>query len=346
MDKRGFRLRTTAAPALILPILLIPTLFSPHCYAEIPEAFDEQDDRYPEPLEPGKIDLAQEVMTRSVNDAARWLDSFFLDERFIAEEAYTRIRLTPSLFFEEGEAAKFKFRVNAKINVPRFNEKLKLTISGNSDESDDDFRAGTFPDASQNTDDETNIGLQYIFRAKDKINTSLSTGVKLFNEHGVDVFVGPRLRKTFDLDDWQLRATERIRWYTDIGWESLTRFDFERLIHDNLFFRGTVDGRWREEDDGYRYEIRPTLTQRLRSKAAVEYQWNNVFETRPNHRLDEVDFRVRYRQRKWRKWLFFEINPQLAFRNDDEFRPTPGIEFRLEASFGGLEIKRLDRSDD
>lgn len=334
-----------ASLAAFLPPLII-SLAPALLHAQVPQASEADDAAYLEPEVPGNIDKAQEVMTESVNDAARWLDSFFLDERFVEEEAFTRIRLTPSAFFEEGEAARFKFRVNAKINVPHFNRKLKLTISGNSDEAEDDFRAGTFPDASQDTDDETNIGLQYFFRAKDKVNTSLSTGVKLFNEHGVDVFVGPRLRVTFDLDSWQLRATERIRWYTDIGWESLTRFDFERLLRDDLFFRGTIDGRWREEDEGYRYELRPTLTHRLRNKAAVEYQWNNVFETRPNHRLEEVNFRARYRQRKWRKWLFFEINPQLSFRNDDEFRPTPGIEFRLEASFGGLDGERHDRSDD
>lgn len=344
MDKRGLRQRITAGLTVLLPSLIIS--FAPaRLHAELPEASDTDDTGYLEPQEPGNIDKAQEVMTESVNDAARWLDSFFLDERFVEEEAFTRIRLTPSVFFEDGEAAKFKFRVNAKINVPHFNRKLKLTISGNSDEYEDNFRAGAFPDATRDTDDETDIGLQYTFRDKNTINTSLSTGVKLLKEHGVDVYIGPRLRKTFDFENWQLRATERIRWYTDIGWESLTRFDLERLLRDDLFFRGTIDGRWREEDEGYRYELRPTLTHRLRNKAAVEYQWNNVFETRPNHRLEEVNFRARYRQRKWRKWLFFEINPQLAFRNDDEFRPTPGIEFRLEASFGGLDNER-DRKDD
>ena len=52
---------------------------------------------------------------------------------------------------------------------------------------------------------------------------------------------------------------------------------------------------------------------------------------------------MRYRQRIWRKWLFFEVNPQVAFRNDDDFRNTPGIEFRLEASFGGLEELRKNK---
>jgi hypothetical protein len=136
--------------------------------------------------------------------------------------------------------------------------------------------------------------------------------------------------------DTQLRFTERVRLYTDIGWESVTGFDVESLLPGDLFFRGTVEGRWREEDEGYRYELLPTIAQQLQSKAAIEYQWYTTFVTEPKHRLEQTTLRLRYRQRKWRKWLFFEINPQLAFVNDDNLKPTPGIEFRIEASFGGL----------
>ncbi|MDT8387273.1 MAG: hypothetical protein RQ736_07145 [Thiogranum sp.] len=289
-----------------------------------------------EPEEPNPIDRARDVVSTNVNDVARWLDSFFLDERFVSEEAFTRIRIAPGAFFEEGESPKPKFSLNAKINVPRFNERLKLTISGDTDDRPDESTERSFS-TTRTEEDEANIGLEYTLRDKLKINTSISTGVKFGREHIIDTYIGPRLRRTFILDDAQLRFTERIRWYTDIGWESITRLDYERTLPKELFFRGTVSGRWREEDPGYRYEIRPTIFQALRRRAAVEYQWNTLFETRPSHRLEETNLRLRYRQQKWRKWLFFEINPQLAFRNDDDFRPTPGIEFRIEASFGGPE---------
>ena len=62
-----------------------------------------------------------------------------------------------------------------------------------------------------------------------------------------------------------------------------------------------------------------------------------MFFTKSKFHLNETVLRTRYRQRIWRKWLFYEVNPQVAFRNNDDFRYTPGIEFRLEASFGGLE---------
>ena len=288
-------------------------------------------------------------MSESVNEAAQWVDAFFGDERFTSEEAYSRIRLTPSVFFEEGEAPKYKFRVNAAVRVPRLSKRLRLVIADTSADDESVLIRNNFPEAQQTEDDATAVGFQYFLRSKRKLNTSVSAGIKIGSGHIVDFFVGPRLRKTWPFEIWQIRFTERVRWYTDIGWESRTRFDFERLFSPDLFFRTTTDLRWRKQDyndEGFRLEAGPTLTQRLDSKTAVDYQWNNVFKSKPNTRLDETALRARYRRNFLRKWLFFEINPQLAFRNDDDFRATPGIEFRVEASFGGLDDLRKERHTD
>ena len=170
--------------------------------------------------QPNQVDRAQEAMSQSVNDAAKWFDAFFGDERFVAEEAYSRIRLTPSVFFEEGEATDYKFRVNAKIKVPRMSKKLRLVIADTSEDEETVLAQETFPEARQSDSDATAIGLQYFLKTKNKLNTSVSAGIKIGSGHVVDFFLGPRVRKTWDFDIWQIRFTERVRWYTDIGWES------------------------------------------------------------------------------------------------------------------------------
>ncbi len=354
MNDRARLLQQTINALATLGIALVLAVLPGPAGAETPQAVDEGEaplavDRDLESLEPTGIDLAQQAIGESVNDAAKWFDAFFGDERYVAEEAYSRIRLAPSVFFEEGEATDLKFRVNAKIRVPRLSKRLRIVIADTSEDEETVLAKETFPDARTSDNDATALGVQYFLRTRNRLNASVTAGVKVGSGHVIDFFIGPRLRKTWGFDTWQIRFTERVRWYTDIGWESRTRFDFERLFTDKLFFRATTDVRWREEDyseDGFRIEAGPTLTQRLRRKAAIDYQWINVFNTRPNSRLDETTLRARYRKRIWRKWLFYEINPQVAFRNDDDFRNTPGIEFRLEASFGGLENLRMPRQQD
>lgn len=290
----------------------------------------EDDDAYLLPQKMTAMDKTQSVVSDGVNDFARWIDSFFDDERAIAEDASTRLRLSQALILEEGEAARLKTRVNVKLNVPRFKNRLKLFVTD--EDLKEDQTSAIANNAFNETENDTQLGLQYFAKDSEKNNLSLSTGIKL---ESLEVFAGPRYRRTMRLDGWQLRFTQRVRWYTSRGWESTTRFDLERLLSPKILFRNTVEGRWREQDKGYRYEINPTLIQSLHRKKALEYQWGNFFRTRPAHRFEESVLRIRYRQRFWRKWLFYEVAPQVAFRNDDDFDPTPGINFLLEVVFGG-----------
>ena len=82
----------------------------------------------------------------------------------VAEEAYSRIRLTPSVFFEEGEATDYKLRVNAKIRVPRMSKRLRLVIGDTSEDEESVLTSETFPAARQSENDSTAIGLQYFVK--------------------------------------------------------------------------------------------------------------------------------------------------------------------------------------
>jgi hypothetical protein len=284
-------------------------------------------------------DRVQASISENINGAAQWIDSFFDDERFIAEDATTKLRFGESVFLEAGDSPEYKTKINLSIHIPRTKKRLRLFIAS---EDDTDKTPDTLFNRVETSEDTSAAGIQFFAKATRRKNLSLTAGIKL---ESTELFIGPRYRLTIPIDDdWQARFTQRVRWYTSMGWESTTRLDFERLLSDRLFFRHTLDGRWREEDEGYRFEIRPTLIQKLHNGKAIEYQWNTLFKTRPKHRLESSIVRVRFRRNFLRKWLFYEANPQVAFRNDEDFEPKLGITFQLEIVFGGKD-KRKGRRD-
>ena len=283
-------------------------------------------------------DRIQRSISENINGAAQWIDSFFDDDRFIAEDATTKLRLGESVFLEHGDSLEYKTKVSLSFKIPKTKKRLRVFVA-----SEDD--TNKTPDALFNrvedSEETSAAGVQYFAKTSKKRNLSLTTGIKLDSR---EFFIGPRYRRTFKFDTWNLRFTQRLRWLSKKGWEATTRFDYERLLGEKLFFRHTVEGRWRDEDEGYQYEIRPSLVQQLRSKKPIEYQWNNLFKTSPNHRLDSSVLLVRYRRNLKRKWLFYEINPQIAFRNDEDFEPKAGITFQIEVVFGGKDfLKRRDK---
>lgn len=289
------------------------------------------------PAEQYAADRMQRSISENINSAARWIDSFFDDDRYIAEDATTKLRFGQSAFLEYGESPEYKTKVNLSIDIPHTKKKLRVFIAN---EDDTNKTPDTLFNRVDTSEDTSAAGVQFFAKASDKQNLSLTAGIK---PESVEFFVGPRYRYNLRLDSWQLRFTQRVRWFSSKGWEATTRFDFEHLLSDKLFFRQTLDGRWREEDDGYRYEIRPTLVQQLASGQLIEYQWNTQFKTSPNHSLESSIVRVRYRRNFLRKWLFYEVNPQLAFRNDEDFDPKVGITFQVEVVFGGKELFKRDK---
>jgi len=286
-------------------------------------------------------DEMQRSISENINHAAQWIDSFFDDDRYIAEDATTKLRFGESVFLEYGEGPEYKTRINLSIDIPHTKKRLRVFVASEDDTTKTPDELFNRVDTSEDT---SAAGVQFFAKRSNKTNLSLTTGIKL---ESTEFFIGPRLRYIVRLDDWQLRFTQRVRWFSSKGWEATTRFDFEHLLSDRLFFRQTLDGRWREEDEGYRYEIRPTLVQQLSNRKLIEYRWNTLFETRPRHRLESSVLQVRYRRNFLRKWFFYEINPQLAFRNDEDFDPKPGVTFQVEVVFGGKEfLKRYRQAPD
>lgn len=288
------------------------------------------------------VDKAHAGVSNGVLASANWLDSFFSDERVEAEQNRTRLKVALNFFSEEGEGLEFDPRINLRLVLPRFNNRLQLELARESEEdlvldSEDPLvrrsvRRRRFEDMEER---DFTAALRYFVKATRRANISMSAGLRIRGGIPVGLF-GPRLRQEINLKPWTLRFTQRLLWFTDTGLESNTRLDLERPLPMDLFFRTSAGFSWFEDRNNYFYDLRFLLFQPLSAKRSLGYEWNNFFELKdPNNHLEETNLRLRYRQRIWRDWLFFEVAPQLGFPKDRDFDLTPGILLRLDMFFGG-----------
>ena len=162
------------------------------------------------------------------------------------------------------------------------------------------------------SEDDDNVDASLALTAVDttKHNLSLRTGIK----SSPAWWLGPRYRFYAKLGPiWGFRFTQLLRWLTDDGWEFRSTFDFERKIGEDFFFRTTARGNYNQEDwddDGYDYRLQAKLFHYVTPNIGLRYEWINKFLTKPDNHLDEILLKFGYRQRIWRKWLFFEIGPE------------------------------------
>ena len=296
----------------------IPTA---HC-EELPSSGETTVDRY------------HDAISGGVTSAANWLDSFFYDEHYKEEENKTRLRLSISSFSEQGEGTDFNGKASLRLRLPYLENRLNLFIGA--DSGDLDTTESDWEDVEDEFtgDDEQNFTIGLRYNAKDTLrkNTSISGGVR-FSSGKPIVYVQPRYRYFKSLTNWDLRFIQKIGWYSDSGFESRSELKLDRLLTEELLFRTTAKLDWFEDEDGVYPQLRFILRKPLSKNRVLSMQWNNYFETKPSAVLDSSVLKLRYRQRLWRKWLWFEAAPQIAFPRDEDYDATSGIYLKLEANF-------------
>jgi len=284
------------------------------------------------------IDVIHSGLSRGLLSTATYLDSFFGDQRYESELNQSHVRFRYNVFLEEDTGPVHKADQEVRIVLPQLREKTHLVISGTPKEDNQFSAINTNSTTDQLTTGDSNVttALHYQVRETASQNFIVRAGLKLHKRKPA-ITLGPRYRVLIPLDHWTLRLVEDVVWRSDLGWLAKSTIDLERPLPRDFFFRASTEWVRTEHTKGYSYVVGANLRQPLSPRRALEYEWVNVFVTSPIHELAEVDLRIRYRQRIWRDWLYYELTPQYRYPRDRGFKATPGILFRLDMMFGHLE---------
>jgi len=278
-------------------------------------------------------------------DSAEWIDSFFKTENYTAEVNKTYVRFQLTGFAEDGEGFDVNTRFKVRLRLPNTEKRFRVTIASNPEEieREDGSSDDTTIERIEEVDDNLTAALEYFFLDRKQHNVKFAVGATIRNSSLVG-YGSTRYRYEVDVRRWTLRFVERLRWYSDNGWDSRSEIDFERPVFDHLFFRTKPSLTWKEEQDGLEYAWVTSLFHPLNNISALEYQFNTYFDTEISGRLTQSILRVNYRRQIWRRWLFLEIAPQLAWYESREFKTIAGIMARLEIFMGrfGRQIRGVD----
>ncbi len=258
------------------------------------------------------------------------MDSFFDDPRHLTESNTTRAKV--KLAFEYSRVDNFEFNpsIDLRLNVPNLEHKLNVLITANTDE-DFDTESTSTSGTSVADKDELSISLQYFMKTADKYNLSTSVGGSYDY-----LYAGIRYRYLQDFGLWQVRFTDRLRYYTDDGWENKAELDFERHISTNWFFRTILTAILAEEEEGIPQSAIIRTYHTINKDNALLYEVGTYFDTEPNYSMTDLQFKLRYRQRFYRDWLVLELQPYVTFPQDHDRETNPGFVAKLEFDFGYL----------
>jgi hypothetical protein len=269
-------------------------------------------------------------------EPALWFDNFFANDRIFDEGvAGTYVRWRNDFTYDEEESFEYKMRFNLSVELPGFQDRMRLTFEGDEDEDLRDIAPG-------NGDGTTNsLGLQLDLketaRSKFNVNVSLSPKIRF------------RYRYTYPIyKNVIMRLTQEVQRKEQIN-SARSLIDYEHTFKENFLFRSSTEGKVSEEFDGVDWLQAFVLYQRVNKKTSLSYEASVNGITEPWTLATNYRVGVRFRRNIHREWLFFEIAPEYTWpvtldqprlMIEKDRRSKWMIFFRLEFHFGNAYKKR------
>jgi hypothetical protein len=281
-------------------------------------------------------DETQVYVNTQFCEPALWFDNFFASDRVFREGAAgTYIRWRNEFIYDEEEAFKFNSDIAFSIEVPGMQNRLRLTFENDEDETLRDVTPGR----NQNSTNSLGLQLDVAQNTRSKFNISVSFSPRI------------RLRYRYTYPVYQsvtLRLTQEVQREKAVN-SSRTLIDVEKLFENQLLLRSSTEAKLSEVFDGVNWLQAFILFQRLDRKSSLSYEASANGITKPSTHTLSYRLGVRFRKNFHRRWLFYEVAPEMTWPISLDARTQEvargrrskwAIFFRLEVHFGNAYKKR------
>jgi hypothetical protein len=306
-----------------------------------PEALPGDEDTF--------LDVGHALVQEKLFAPVLYFDRFFSDERDLEvqrERSFARwrneLRLDPVA--PGGVKPHFAMTLHADLRMPglnRFLRRLRLVIEG---EGNDIIASGLPDPEAQGTG---NAELRYDLWSRLLAHSDLGAGVLFRLPPGV--YTRVRLRAATPLGGKVLgRAATSVFWRTDWHLGTSAMAYLERPVGDALLLRGGVTGLLTQRSRGLEWLSELAALAKLGSRSAVYAVGGLRGYSSESATVDRYFAATRFRRDFWRRWLFFELEPQVywPWRPVGERLTTYAVIFRLEVQLHASQVDQEGTAPD
>jgi hypothetical protein len=278
-----------------------------------------------------QADATRDFVSRNFVRLVTGIDRFFGDDREFQESNRSVLQLDLNELLQPDGRREASLSGRAKLHLPLTEYRFHLLLE--SDPEQNTTGAAT-PNQPQrigqiNTPGEYGLALRLEESEEQLWHTSTDIGIKLHTP--LEPFARARASLTVPLGaDWRMKPAQSLFWFSQSGLGETTQVDFERALAPQTLFRATSSATWMHL--AQRFDLRQDLTvyHTLDETRALQYQLSLLGVSAPQSRLEDAILSALYRRQLNRRWLFFELNPQLHFPHETGYRLEPLLWLRLQ----------------
>lgn len=281
----------------------------------------------------GVLDAPHDYLAQGVESLATSIDRFFANTNNYnyTTESFAQLRLDS--YWEKAQKVEFQPAVRAKLHLPGTERRFRLLLETDPDEllapSERQQDIST-PSAEEN---DYFLSLLWARDSGEGWRAQPAAGVVL--KLPGEAFARLQFFRSFLLrPGYSVRPAQVFYWYSLRGKGSDSSLEFNLRLGANHLFRATTLFRWTERNRFWEPSETLTLYQWLSPRARLYYQFGVYGQGRPATRVVRYTASLNFRRQLSRDWLFYELRPQLSYREEDNWRPLPSFLLRFDVIFG------------
>lgn len=281
------------------------------------------------------LDEHQKTVSSYLQQYVQGVDNFFSNETSIEEKTGSYLRVQLESNWSEGAGMKFKGKASLRLHLRKTQRKLKLVIASDVDEQKSALERETGeinPASDGNKGLYTGIEREYGKPERWKIRPSL--GIKIRSP--LDWYAKLRAQRQVEFEKWLMSFHETLYWFdsSGIGTDSILMWD--RKINDDLLFRTESFLRYTDINDYFEMSQTFSLVQTLSQKRAITYKIG-AFGRSEDPALHATEYLINalYRNNIHKDYLFLDIQPQILFEKQNDFKGRVELLVRLELFYRG-----------
>jgi len=277
------------------------------------------------------FDRAQGFFSERTCEPAIWFDRFFGHERS-GDVASALVRVIPSVQYSHRDFTDAGIRLQARLNLPNLRNRFSVVVNDDADEQDGLLQGETQrPQRANAANREASAALRYLVHLADQSGADVDIGLR----GQAKFFTRARYYRTWShtpvLDS---RFTQSAFFLDGEGFGEASRYEVERMLSDDVMLRWSTQATVSEKVNGLELRDGIQLLHQIDRNRAINFNLAMTVDSDPAWKANRYESSVRYRQRAFRPWFFFEVEPFVDAIRADNFRLNPGVAFRIEFWLG------------
>jgi len=266
----------------------------------------------------------QNSLNTMMQDSASWLDSLAGEGNKNIDGAsatgYLQFAWTP----RAAELSELSPKFKVHLSLPRWNEKIALVL----DNDDEDELMLDYEVSSVGTDNDTekvNVAIQYIKTFNELTKVKFRLGLSRSQ-----LYARSELKYRWKNESNTLTVVPRMDYFSQDGWAPSIKGSMIYPLMDSLL---SFSASWQkvQKEKNSRQKIGFYHISNIEDTAelisGIQYSNNEYSE-------ESLLVSIRQRNLLYKDWMFFELEPFIEFKQENNYRREFGLAIRLIAYYG------------